>query len=109
VESVFTIPWKLCSPSRGIRKSAWLEGLEATFHHFGGVTREVLFDNARAIVATRAAILSGHSIYQHGMTLEPLRMNYLNQTIEFIAYEQLFAKSEDSLKTIPPMFRGAST
>lgn len=57
---------------------------------------------------TRAAILSGHSIYQHGMTLEPLRMNYLNQTIEFIAYEQLFARSEDSLKTIAPVFRGAS-
>jgi transposase len=32
------------------RQSAWLDGLEATFHHFGGVTREVLFDNARAIV-----------------------------------------------------------
>jgi hypothetical protein len=32
------------------RQSAWLEGLEASFHHFGGVTREVLFDNARAIV-----------------------------------------------------------
>lgn len=32
------------------RQSAWLDGLEGTFHHFGGVTREVLFDNARAIV-----------------------------------------------------------
>ena len=32
------------------RQSAWIEGLEATFHHFGGVTREVLFYNARAIV-----------------------------------------------------------
>jgi hypothetical protein len=46
---------------------------------------------------TRAAILSGHNIYRHGMTLEPLRMAYLNQTIEFIAYEQLFAKSEEPL------------
>jgi hypothetical protein len=58
---------------------------------------------------TRAAILSGHSIYQHGMTLEPLRMNYLNQTIELVAYEQLFAQSEDSLESIAPTFKGLST
>jgi hypothetical protein len=58
---------------------------------------------------TRAVILSDHSIYQHGMTLEPLRMNYLNQTIELIAYEQLFAKSEEPLRVIAPMFRGTST
>jgi hypothetical protein len=58
---------------------------------------------------TRAAILSGHSIYQHGMTLEPLRMTYLNQTMELIAYGQLFAKSEEPLQGIAPMFREAST
>ena len=58
---------------------------------------------------TRAVILSDHSIYQHGMTLEPLRMAYLNQTIELIAYEQLFAQSEDSLKSIAPLFKGPST
>lgn len=32
------------------RQSAWLAGLEAAFHHFGGVPREVLLDNARALV-----------------------------------------------------------
>lgn len=58
---------------------------------------------------TRAAILSGHSIYQHGMTLEPLRMAYLNQTIEFIAYEQLFARTSEPLRNISPMFQGEST
>lgn len=33
------------------RQSAWLEGLEGAFRHFGGVPAEVLFDNARALVA----------------------------------------------------------
>lgn len=32
------------------RQSAWLEGLERTFHHFGGVPEEVLLDNPRALV-----------------------------------------------------------
>jgi transposase len=32
------------------RQSAWLDGLEAAFRHFGGVTQEVLLDNARALV-----------------------------------------------------------
>jgi transposase len=32
------------------RQSAWLEGLEGAFRHFGGVTRELLLDNARALV-----------------------------------------------------------
>lgn len=32
------------------RQSAWLEGLEGAFHHFGGVPEEVLMDNARALV-----------------------------------------------------------
>jgi transposase len=32
------------------RQSAWLAGLEAAFRHFGGVPREVLLDNARALV-----------------------------------------------------------
>ncbi len=37
-------------PFRHERQSAWLAGLEAAFHHFGGVPREVLLDNARALV-----------------------------------------------------------
>jgi transposase len=32
------------------RQSSWLDGLEAAFRHFGGVPREVLLDNARALV-----------------------------------------------------------
>jgi transposase len=32
------------------RQSAWFAGLEAAFHHFGGIPREVLLDNPRALV-----------------------------------------------------------
>jgi transposase len=32
------------------RQSAWLDGIEGAFRHFGGVPREVLLDNARALV-----------------------------------------------------------
>jgi transposase len=32
------------------RQSAWFAGLEAAFRHFGGVPRDVLLDNARALV-----------------------------------------------------------
>lgn len=32
------------------RQSAWLEGMEGAFRHFGGVPQEVLLDNARALV-----------------------------------------------------------
>ena len=32
------------------RQSAWLQGLEGTFRHFGGVPQEILLDNARALV-----------------------------------------------------------
>jgi transposase len=32
------------------RQSAWFDGMEGAFHRFGGVPREVLFDNARALV-----------------------------------------------------------
>ena len=34
------------------RQSAWLDGLEGAFHHFGGVPEEVLMDNARARVVS---------------------------------------------------------
>ncbi len=33
------------------RQSAWLDGVEGAFRHFGGVTAEVLVDNAKALVA----------------------------------------------------------
>jgi transposase len=32
------------------RQSAWFDGLEGAFRHFGGVPEEVLIDNARALV-----------------------------------------------------------
>lgn len=32
------------------RQSAWWQGIEGAFHHFGGRTRNVLMDNARALV-----------------------------------------------------------
>jgi transposase len=54
------------------RQSAWLDGLEAAFGHFGGVPRKVLLDNARALVehhdaATREVRLNErlHAIARH--------------------------------------------
>ena len=32
------------------RQSAWLDGIEGAFRHFGGVPRELLLDNAKALV-----------------------------------------------------------
>jgi transposase len=37
------------------RQSAWLDGIEAAFCHFGGVPEEVLLDNARALVTLHDA------------------------------------------------------
>jgi transposase len=37
------------------RQSAWLQGLEGAFRHFGGTPREVLVDNARALVSEHDA------------------------------------------------------
>ena len=37
------------------RQSAWFDGLEGAFRHFGGVTEEVLLDNARALVTLHNA------------------------------------------------------
>lgn len=46
------------------RQSAWLDGIEGAFRHFGGVTTEVLVDNAKALVsrhdaATREVAFNG--------------------------------------------------
>jgi transposase len=46
------------------RQSAWLDGIEGAFRHFGGVTSEVLVDNAKALVrrhdaATREVAFNG--------------------------------------------------
>jgi transposase len=45
------------------RQSAWLDGLERAFRHFGGVPDEVLLDNAKALVVrhdvlTRAVVFN---------------------------------------------------
>lgn len=37
------------------RQSAWLQGLEGAFRHFGGLPRELLLDNARALVVEHDA------------------------------------------------------
>lgn len=37
------------------RQSAWLQGIEGAFRHFAGIPREVLIDNARALVSEHDA------------------------------------------------------
>jgi transposase len=39
-----------CRPFRHQRQSAWFAGMEASFRHFGGIPRDVLLDNPRALV-----------------------------------------------------------
>jgi transposase len=43
-------------PFRHERQSAWFDGIEAAFCHFGGVPQEVLLDNARALVDRHDAV-----------------------------------------------------
>lgn len=48
---------------RNERQESWFEGMESAFAKFGGVTEEVLFDNARALViehdpATRTVVFN---------------------------------------------------
>lgn len=38
------------------RQSAWLQGLEGAFRQFGGLPRELLLDNARALVVEHDAV-----------------------------------------------------
>lgn len=38
------------------RQSAWLDGIEGAFDHFGGVPQEVLLDNPRALVEHHDAV-----------------------------------------------------
>jgi hypothetical protein len=55
---------------------------------------------------TRALIISGHAVYKHshGTTIDPFRLNYLNQAMEFAAHEQLFSKSQAPLQSIARAF-----
>jgi transposase len=41
---------------RNERQESWFDGLESAFHKFAGVTEEVLFDNARALVVEHDAV-----------------------------------------------------
>lgn len=41
------------------RQEDWLFGIEEAFHYFGGVTKEVLFDNAKCIMIERDAYGEG--------------------------------------------------
>jgi transposase len=41
---------------RNERQESWFDGLESAFSKFGGVTEEVLFDNARALVVEHDAV-----------------------------------------------------
>jgi hypothetical protein len=54
----------------------------------------------------RAAIISGHAIYQdaHGTILDSFRTNYFNQAVEKVAYECLFARTEALLLDVAPYF-----
>lgn len=38
------------------RQSAWFDGMEAAFRHFGGVTEDVLLDNAAALIKHHDAV-----------------------------------------------------
>jgi transposase len=42
------------------RQEDWFSGIEESFYHFGGVPKELLFDNAKAIVLERDAYGPGH-------------------------------------------------
>lgn len=42
------------------KQEDWLNGIEAAFDFFGGVTKEVLFDNAKCIMIERDAYGDGH-------------------------------------------------
>jgi len=33
------------------RQTSWFKGMEGAFHHFGGITDEILFDNSRSLVS----------------------------------------------------------
>ncbi|WP_422795009.1 hypothetical protein [Sphingobium mellinum] len=41
---------------RDERQSAWFDGMEAAFRHFGGVTEKVLLDNTAALITRHDAV-----------------------------------------------------
>jgi transposase len=55
------------------RQSAWFDGIEAAFRHFGGVPREVLFDNAGALVDDHDAATREVSFNERPRACAPYR------------------------------------
>ncbi|ARR50977.1 IS21 family transposase [Photobacterium damselae subsp. damselae] len=53
------------------RSSAWQQGLQEAFEYFGGVTKEVLCDNAKALIIKRDAYAEG----EHKLHDEMLQMS----------------------------------
>lgn len=49
------------------RAEAWQEGLIEAFDYFGGVPRQVLCDNAKALILERDAYAEGHHRFHPGM------------------------------------------
>lgn len=49
------------------RSEAWLDGLRRAFDFFGGVPKEVLFDNAKAVMIKRDALGDGQHRWNKGL------------------------------------------
>jgi len=56
--------------SESERQEDWLSGIEAALHYFGGVPRELLFDNAKCIMIERDA----YGVGQHRWNSQLLQM-----------------------------------
>lgn len=58
------------------RQEDWIEGLELAFEYFGGVPKEVLFDNAKAIVIERDAYGPGEHRWNAALLDTAKRYNF---------------------------------
>lgn len=56
------------------RQADWLTGIEEAVHYFGGVTRELLFDNAKCIMIERDAFAPGQ--HRWNASLSALSRDY---------------------------------
>jgi len=50
------------------RQSAWLEGIEGAFRHFGGLPGELLLDNAKALVKHHDPVTQGNRVNARGVS-----------------------------------------
>jgi transposase len=53
------------------RQSAWFDGIEGAFAHFGGVPKEVLLDNAKALVEHHDAATREVRLHAAGVRAVP--------------------------------------